>query len=91
VVDGDPRRRRRRCGEITHPVSMTDGLRSNSVLEEEAMMASHSPSLVNDGSSSVVAHHSKQSVGGWAEVKSQHCHEERRSGAGFLWPCPCLG
>jgi hypothetical protein len=40
---------------------MTDGSSSNSVLDEEAMTASLSPSLDGDGSGSAVAGHGKQS------------------------------
>jgi hypothetical protein len=64
VVDGDPRRRRRRRGELTRPASMTDGSCSNSVLEEEATTVSLSPGLDGDGSGSTVAGHGKQSGGG---------------------------
>jgi hypothetical protein len=63
VVDGDPRRRRRRCGDLTHPALMIDSLSSNSVLEEEATTASLSPGLDRNVSSSAVAGHSKQSGG----------------------------
>jgi hypothetical protein len=50
MVDGDPRGRRRQYGELARPASMTNGLSSNSVLAEEAMMVSLSPSLGGDGS-----------------------------------------
>jgi hypothetical protein len=63
VVDGDPRGRRRQCGELARPASMTDGSSSNSVLEEEATTASLSPGLDDDGSDSAVAVHGKQSGG----------------------------
>jgi hypothetical protein len=63
VVDGDPRRRRRWCGELTRPASMTDNSISNSVLEEEAMTTSLSPGLDGDGSGSLVAGHGKESGG----------------------------
>jgi hypothetical protein len=43
---------------------MTDGLRSNSVLEEEATMVSLSPGLDSDESRSAVAGHGKQRGGG---------------------------
>jgi hypothetical protein len=61
VVDDDLRGRRRRCGELARPVSMTDGSSSNSVLEEEATMTHLSPGLDGDGRGSAVASHSKQS------------------------------
>jgi hypothetical protein len=63
VVDGDPRRRRRWCGEVARPASMTDDSISNSVLEEEAMTTSLSPGLGGDGSGSSVAGHGKESSG----------------------------
>jgi hypothetical protein len=63
VVDGDLHERRRRHSELAHLVSMTDGSSSNSVLEEEAMTVSLSPSLDGDGSGSVVVGHGKQSGG----------------------------
>jgi hypothetical protein len=59
VVNGDLCKRRRRRGELTRPVSMTDGSGSNSVLEEEVMMVSLSPGLDDDGSGSAVAGYSK--------------------------------
>jgi hypothetical protein len=61
VVNGDPRGRRRQCGELARPASMTDGSSSNSVLEEEATMTRLSPSLDGDGRGSAVASHGKQS------------------------------
>jgi hypothetical protein len=64
VVDSDLHRRRRRCGELARPASMTDGSSSNSVLEEDATTARLSPGLDGDGSGSVVAGHGKQSGGG---------------------------
>jgi hypothetical protein len=50
VVNGDPRGRRRRRGELAHPVSMANGSSSNSVLEEEATMVSIFLSLDSEGS-----------------------------------------
>jgi hypothetical protein len=48
VVNGDPHGRRRQRSELARPALMTDGLSSNSVLNEEAMTASLSPSLDGD-------------------------------------------
>jgi hypothetical protein len=44
VVGSDPSERRW-CGELARPTSMTGGLTSSPVLEEEAMMATLSPGL----------------------------------------------
>jgi hypothetical protein len=63
VVDDDPRGRRRRRDELTHPASMIDGSSSNSVLEKEATTVSLSHGLDGDGGGSTVAGHSKQSSG----------------------------
>jgi hypothetical protein len=57
VVDGDLHGRRRRCGELTRPTSMTDGSSSNSMLEEEATMTRLSPNLDGDGRGSAVGSH----------------------------------
>jgi hypothetical protein len=61
VIDGDPRRRRMRRGELAHPTLMASGSSSNSVLDEEAMMASLFPCLDGDKSGSTVVGHGEQS------------------------------
>jgi hypothetical protein len=61
AIDGDPRRRRMWHGELAHPTLMAGGSSSNSVLDEEAMMASLFPCLDGDKSGSTVVGHGEQS------------------------------
>jgi hypothetical protein len=61
AIDGDPRRRRMRRGELAHPTLMAGGSSSNSVLDEEATMASLFPCMDDDKSGSTVVGHGEQS------------------------------
>jgi hypothetical protein len=45
VVDGDPCERRRRHGEVGHPVSMAIGLSEELLLEDESIKAGLFPVL----------------------------------------------
>jgi hypothetical protein len=74
AVNDDPRRRRRQRGELARPASMTGGSSSNSVLEEEATLASLFPVLDGDESGSAVAGHGEQSRRAEAEARLEQCH-----------------
>jgi hypothetical protein len=72
VVDGDPCRRRRQCGELAHPASLAGGLSSNPVLEKEAMTTNLSLGLDGDeGERRWPATGSRDDGGGRAEKRQK--------------------